>query len=88
MDLSNDYNNRIQTIRASVRLTKIIDALFHLPVVQISDLARELGVHYQTAKADVNRLEDLGILNQLEDMNPITYIAPEIIDVTFRDSIA
>ena len=85
LDLEREYKERIQSIRGSVRLSTIVDGLFHLPVVQISELARQFNVHYQTARVDVMRLKDVGILSDFEDFRPRSFIAHELIALTFGD---
>lgn len=53
----------------------LIDAF---PLVRVTTLAKSLEVTYPTAKADVERLESLGILEELPNK---TLYAPEIIRV-------
>ena len=54
--LRSDYMSRLQAIDGSTRLQAIVDSLFESPYVRITDVARKLKVHYQTAQADLRRL--------------------------------
>lgn len=81
--LGEEFKRRIQTIGGSVRLSSIVDGLFRLPVVQISELSRRLDIRYQTARSDVLRLRDVEILSEFEGIRPRSFIAPEILALTF-----
>jgi Fic family protein len=45
-----------------------------------------LGVSYPTAKADVQRLVDAGILQELKDLTPATFYAPEVFNVAYAET--
>jgi DeoR/GlpR family transcriptional regulator of sugar metabolism len=66
-------------------LHKIIEQLFQLPFVKIASLKDELGVSYPTAKADVDRLSSVGILEEIEGESPKTFVSPEIFRIAFSD---
>ncbi|MFZ2873240.1 MAG: Fic/DOC family N-terminal domain-containing protein [Phycisphaerales bacterium] len=70
---------------ASPRTTRIIDGFFDSPVIRVPDIQRGFGVHYNTAKNDIDDLVKIGILRQLRDTRPITYYAWEFFRVTFQD---
>ncbi len=70
----------------SARLHQIIDSLFISPVVTIPQLRRLCGVVYPTAKADVERLVNVGILTVIPDVRPKTFSAPEILKIAYGES--
>jgi Fic family protein len=82
--LRNEYMNRLLAIDGSTRLNSIVDSLFETPYVRITDLARKLNIHYQTAQGDLERLQLANILVELPDMRPKTYHAPEVLDVAYE----
>ena len=70
----------------SARLHRVIDRLFVSPAVTIPQLRRLCGVAYQTAKADVQRLVDVGILTAFPNVRPKTFTAPEILKIAYGES--
>lgn len=82
--LSASYKERVNRLGGSWRLQSIVDALFVTPVVQISSLAERYEVTYPTAKADVDRLLSVDILLEIPDSSPKSYVAPEILEITYE----
>lgn len=83
LQLSHSFRERIRTLRGSVRLQNIADRLFIMPVVQVASLAQEQGVTYHTARADVAKLESVGILQSMSGTPQKTYFAPEIVGAIY-----
>ncbi|MBX3431705.1 MAG: Fic family protein, partial [Pirellulales bacterium] len=83
--LRNDYLERVRVSGGSVRLHAIVEQLFDAPFVRIADLARKLDVTYPTAKADVERLTDAGILQDLTGVATRTAYAHEIFRIAYSD---
>ncbi len=79
-----DYMNRIGT-NGSIRLGKIVERLFISPFVRVTELVDILGVSYPTAKADVDRLRQLTILEELKDEKQKTFFSPDILHAAFED---
>jgi Fic family protein len=79
------YRKRVGELRGDVRMIKIVDSLFEHPFVRVGDLARRLDVSYPTAKADISRLLQAGILKELKGETPRTYFAPELFDAAYAD---
>ena len=78
------FMKRIAEAGGSVRLNQIVEGLFQSPFVRIADLAKRLLVTYPTAKADVERLVQAGILKELENLAPKTFYAPEVFNVAYE----
>ena len=53
------------------------------PFLRIADLARDLGVSYPTAKADVERLVVGGILSEVSQATPKTYYSPAVFAIAY-----
>ncbi len=77
LKIKREFASRIEAVGGSVRLTNIVEQIFHSPFVSVSGLAEKLDVYYQTAKADVDRLVRAGILRELRQVYPKTFYAPK-----------
>ena len=82
--LKDIYMNRLSEIGGSTRLNSIVDSIFDSPFVQITDLARKLGIHYQTAQADLEKLREGSLLAELPNLRPKTYYAQEVYRVAYE----
>jgi Fic family protein len=69
----------------STRLHQIVESLFRSPFVRVADLPERLAVTYPTAKADVDRLIECGILAELSGLPARTVYAPEIFRIAYSD---
>lgn len=76
---------RVREVGGDIRLSKIVENIFDSPFVRIADLARRLEVSYPTAKADIDRLVHARILNELNNVTPKTFYAPEVFNVAYED---
>lgn len=86
MALHRDFHGRTKSIRGgSVRLSGLVDRLFTSPVVTVKSVQKTCGVSYPTAKADLKKLNDFGILTPLVGMKLITYYCAPIYQVTYED---
>lgn len=84
--INRDFHRTVQEeVGGSHRLGMIVDELFVSPVVQIPHLADAYGVAYNTAKADVERLMEVGILVELPEVPQRTFLAPRVLSATFAD---
>lgn len=79
------YTERVARVGGNVRLSRIVEGIFDSPLVQVSTLATKLEVTYPTAKADIDRLVQAGILHELLDISPKTFYAPEVFAVAYGD---
>ncbi len=57
--------------------------LFKASLLPVAALARFLGVTYPTARADLQRLEKVGIVRQLKGASPLMFYSPEVFDVAY-----
>jgi Fic family protein len=83
--LHRDFHRRLKT--GSVRLSGIVDGLFESPVVTVLNIKNKFAVTYPTARADLKKLAQMGILEETEGMGRITYYCPQIYDVTYEDVV-
>jgi Fic family protein len=69
----------------SVRLSQLIDSLFFRPVITVSQYKTRFGVTYPTARLDLKKLEQAGVVQPLEGLDPITYYCSPIYRITYED---
>lgn len=80
LGLREQYREKAQTARASALPLLLIDALFQVPAMTISMARTVLGVTPVSAQRSVERLVDLGILEEITGrQRNRAYLAPEII---------
>ena len=70
------------------RMHAIVARLFTNPIVRIPDVVRQVDVTYPTAKNDVEKLIDLGILEELASTYPKAFVAREIFDTAYDENFA
>ncbi|HEX8217619.1 MAG TPA: Fic family protein [Chloroflexia bacterium] len=64
-DLQVEWHRRLREARVSAALLMLVDSLFHSPFLTIPDTQRLINVQtYHTARAAVQKLVDLGIVEQ------------------------
>jgi Fic family protein len=81
-DLQEGWRSRLTEVRTSALLLRLADALFESPVITIPEAQRLLDVTYRTAKLNIEKLVDAGILSQVgQNDYGKTFVAGEILDV-------
>ena len=61
-DLQMEWRDKLTTARASALQLRLLDHLFEMPVLTIPIAARILGVTYASAKRNIEKLTDAGVL--------------------------
>jgi Fic family protein len=82
--LRETFAQRLREVGGHVRLNQIVESLFVSPFVRVTDVRDALSITYPTAKSDVKRLVDAGILAQLENAVPATYFSPEVFAIAYE----
>ncbi len=82
--LKTDFQQRMKD--HSSRTPLIIDRLFTTPVLTITETATRFNIRHQTAKSDLQRLVNVGIIIEFKDKHPRTYYSPEIMNIAYGDS--
>jgi Fic family protein len=85
IQLRESFAERVARVGGNVRLSRIVEDTFTSPFVQVSALSKRLEVTYPTARADIDRLVEAGVLRELRDTTPRTFYAPEVFDVAYGD---
>ncbi|QCI98869.1 Fic family protein [Agrobacterium larrymoorei] len=65
----------------------IIDSLFERPVITVSEAAEKLNVTYAAAKGTIDKLIELGIVEELPGLYPKAYYSPTIMHVSRPDPL-
>ena len=82
--LRKDFKVRLDGCSKTSRSHDIIDGLFTTPVVTIPSLVSQFNVTYHTARADVRRLMQVGILHEIENAYPRSYFSPELMQAAYE----
>ena len=69
----------------SARLVRLVNELFDIPVLTAPHVARLTDVTYPTAKADIEKLVGVGILEPVADTYPQEYWAPAVFSAVYDD---
>ncbi|UCE59141.1 MAG: Fic family protein [Phycisphaerales bacterium] len=68
------------------RMREILEMLFESPVVSNSHIARRCSVSNETARKDLLKLVEVGVLHKSKRGRPKTFACLDIIEVAFGDS--
>jgi len=84
--LREDYRRRVMEAGRSALLVKLVDHLFHTPVVTVRKVERLLGVSYPAARKAVERLVAMGILSEGRDKYRRKYYGDGILRIVTSPS--
>ena len=82
INLQNGYRQTAAMTSRSANVITIVDQLFERPAMTINDAATKLGVTYPTAKSTLDKLVEIGILQEFANRYPKIYYAPEIVRIS------
>jgi Fic family protein len=80
--LEENFERRIG-LDCSQRTHQLVKGLFSDPIVVAPQIQRRFGITYPTAKAEIDRLIKLRILEKLDNKRPIAYYSPEIFHTAY-----
>lgn len=83
--LNREFHDRVNAHGSSVRHSRLVDELFLSPVIPVTRARDVTGVTYPTARADLRALERMGIVQEIENLRPITYGCLPIIEIVYAD---
>jgi len=69
----------------SLRTHRIIENLFSQPVISVRNIRELCDVSYGTARADIQKLVDCGILKEIDGSHPASYYAPELMRAAYDE---
>jgi Fic family protein len=82
IELRAEFCERITAASGNARQIALVDHLFETPVITVPQVAKIYDVTYPTARTDIDRFIELGILKQSPlERRPTYYLASEIINV-------
>jgi len=87
-DLHRQYLSKIQAARSSALLGKLLSSLFGIPAITIPYAMAELGITYNSAKNNIQKLVQLQIVRPSDNLvgRPRWFMAYEILSIVSRDS--
>jgi Fic family protein len=84
-DLQTSWRERLTQVRRSALLLRLVDGLFESPVITIPEAQRLLEVTYPSARHNVEKLVEAGILQQMgESSYAKTFVASEILEIIMK----
>jgi Fic family protein len=84
LKLRNLYLDILNQAGGNIRLNRLIDHLFESPAITVSQFAEMCGVHYNTARADIDRLVSSNILVESDiQARPKIYFASRILEIAY-----
>ncbi|MFG6098692.1 Fic family protein [Leptothoe sp. ISB3NOV94-8A] len=84
LKLRDEYMALLDEQGVSIRLNKVIEHLFKAPVISVPYHANMCDVAYNTARQDIDRLVQVGILTESENnKRPKYFFALGVIDIIF-----
>jgi len=87
LDLKEEYHRRLDKTDSPGRITQQVDDLFVQPFSTAPWIRDKYEVNYMTARKDIGKLVDLGILNDLKLRlrRQKAYFCQDIFEITFED---
>jgi len=83
--IKDDYMKKAREVGGDIRLTQIVEDIFQSPFIRVASLPAKLQITYPTAKKDIERLVEAGILSELENLSPKTYYAPDVFNIAYAE---
>lgn len=81
-----DFHARLESAaKKSERSYQIVEMLFTNPMLDVGEVRKRFSVTYPTAKTDLERLSELGIVEALKDYSPRTYVATKVFDIAYQE---
>ncbi len=81
--LRGQFDSRIDA--HTPRTHRIVESLFHSPFIDIPSVAERFHVQYATARSDLEKLVNVGILKEVENYRPRSFFSPEIMDIAYGE---
>ncbi len=86
--LHENFRSRASSSSRSSNPLTIIDYLFERPVITVGEAADKLGVTYAAAKGTIDKLVEIGIIEELPGLYPKAYYSSTIMHVSRPDPIS
>lgn len=87
LDLRRQYMAILDEAGGNIRLNRLVEYLFESPAITIPQLKTICEVTYPTARSDIERFVNVGILVESQlSRRPKIYFAPHILDIAFNEN--
>lgn len=84
LDLRTKWLTVVREKEDPIRFQTLIDALFETPVIDWKSAMRITGKSRNTAKADLEKLQEYGFIHAIQSTRPPRYFAPEVIKTVHK----
>lgn len=85
LDLRDKLVRKLRDAGGNTRLVTAIDQLVRNPVMRIAEHARRANVTYPTAKTDLERLAELGVLKVIAHVRPKSFVCSQMMKIIYDD---
>lgn len=86
VELRKSYRELLDRTGGNIRLNQLLDRLFESPMISIPQWSDIYEISYPTARNDIQRLMNAGILGEyLGSERPKIYLASEILNIAYED---
>ncbi len=73
------FHERVVEARGSALLMKFVDNLFIQPVITVTEAAKVMGVSYEAARVNIQKLHHMGVMSIRKAGKPTVYVADVIL---------
>ena len=84
LEVQKDFHRRLQDAHVRGVARDIVDLIIGDPFVNVPHLADATGKTYQAVSNAVHRLEEVRVLDQVPDVHPKLYRAPDVLRILIR----
>lgn len=85
LDLQSRYKEELTRARVSALLMRLVDMLFEQPLISVPKSAQALGVTYNSAKKNIDKLVGAGIIKLVHlDKAPKLFLAADVFDLIYQ----
>jgi len=84
--LRDSFHSTTEANGPSPRTHAIIDSLFNFPMVTVRKIQDQFEISYPTARADLDKLRELGILDTI-NVRPVMYYSIPIFEIAYNNSV-
>ncbi|WP_206453693.1 Fic family protein [Aurantimonas marina] len=85
ISLQTEYRDRSSSAGRSANLAIVIDFLFERPAITVTEASQKLGVTYAAARKTIDKLVEIGIIEEIPTSYPKIFYSPTIMRASRPD---
>jgi len=82
--LHDSYYEQIRSNCPGPRIHQIVDMLFTYPVLTVPAVVKGFGITYHTARQDLEKLAECGVLREVNNSRPRTFVAQQLMQIAYN----